>query len=380
MDFKLTERDEMLQKTIREFAEKEIPPRMDTMEETGEFPMDLLKGLADMGILGVITPREYGGAGLGHLARILVLEQLGRVCPAMPMALQVHHMCTYALNTFGSEEQKKKYLPPLAQGEALGVVAVTEPSGGSDVAATKSTGRLEGDKYILNGRKCFITNAHVSNTWIVPVMTGEGRKGMSAFIVEKDFPGAKTGHIEDKVGLRGANTGELVFQDCEVPKENLIGGEGNGMAVALGTIGSCGRPGMASVGLGILNAVIEEAVKFATERELYGKPISNLQAIQWYITEIYSDLEIARLLAYRAGWMLDNNIPADAAATLAKQWICEAAARSARKAIEIHGSYGILKEYPIQRLMRDALVAVPAGGTAEIAKLVLSRIAIKQYQ
>jgi alkylation response protein AidB-like acyl-CoA dehydrogenase len=380
MDFKLTERDEMLQRTIREFAEKEIPPRMDKMEESGEFPMDLLKGLAGMGILGVITPREYGGAGLGHLARILVLEQLGRVCPAIPMALQVHHMCTYALNTFGSEEQKKKYLPPLAHGEALGVVAVTEPSGGSDVAATKSTGRLEGDKYILNGRKCFITNSHVSNTWIVPVMTGEGRKGMSAFIVEKGFPGAKAGHIENKVGLRGANTGELVFQDCEVPKENLIGGEGNGMAVALGTIGSCGRPGMASVGLGILNAVIEEAVKFASERELYGKPISNLQAIQWYIAEIYADLEIARLLAYRAGWMLDNNIPADAAATLAKQWICEAAARSARKAAEIHGSYGILKEYPIQRLMRDALVAVPAGGTAEIAKLVLSRIAIKQYQ
>ena len=377
MDFKMTEREELLRKTIREYAEKEITPHMYAMEETGEFPVELLKGMGAMGILGVITPTEYGGTGMGHLARIIVLEELGRVCPAIPMSLQVHHMCTYALSMWGNEDQKKKYLPPLAKGETLGVVAVTEPSGGSDVLGMQSTAKLEGDKYILNGRKCFITNSHVSDTWVIIARTGEGGKGLSAFIVEKDFPGAKLGRKENKVGLRGANTGELAFQDCEVPKANLLGNEGDGMTIAIRDIVECGRPGMASVALGILNAVLVEAVKFANDRVLFGKPITKLQAIQWYIAEIYSDLEIARLLAYRVGWMRDQDMRVDTAAVLAKQWICEAAARSARKAIEIHGSYGIMKEYPVQRLLRDALVAIPAGGTAEIGKLVLAREGMK---
>ncbi len=379
MDFNFSEREELLRKSVREYAEKEITPHMEAMEESGEFPMELLKSMGEMGILGVITPKEYGGTGMGHLARIIVLEELGRVCPAIPMAIQVHHMATYALNTWGSEDQKKKYLPPLAKGETLGVVAVTEPSGGSDVGGMQSTAKLEGDTYILNGRKCFITNSHFSDYWIVPARTGEGRKGVSAFIVEKDFPGAKVGRKENKVGLRGANTGELIFQDCRVPKENLLGNEGDGITIAIGDIVACGRPGMASVGLGILNALLEEAVKFANERVLYGKPISKLQAIQWYIADIFSDLEIARLLAYRVGWMLDRNMRVDAAAPLAKQWICEAAARSARKAIEIHGSYGIMKEYAVQRLLRDALVTIPAGGTAEIGKLVIARAAMSQF-
>ena len=377
MDFKMTEREELLRKTIREYAEKEITPHMDAMEETGEFPVELLKSMGAMGILGVITPTEYGGTGMGHLARIIVLEELGRVCPAIPMSIQVHHMCTYALSMWGNEDQKKKYLPPLTKGDTLGVVAVTEPSGGSDVAGMQSTAKLEGDKYILNGRKCFTTNSHVSDTWVIIARTGEGGKGLSAFIVEKDFPGANLGRKENKVGLRGANTGELAFQDCEVPKENLLGNEGEGMTIAIRDIVECGRPGMASVALGILNAVLVEAVKFANDRVLFGKPITKLQAIQWYIAEIYSDLEIARLLTYRVGWMRDQDMRVDTAGALAKQWTCEAAARSARKAIEIHGSYGIMKEYPVQRLLRDALVTIPAGGTAEIGKLVLARGAIE---
>ncbi len=380
MDFQFSEREELLRKSIREWAEEEIPPHMEAMEETGEFPTELLKGMGDMGILGVITPKEYGGTEMGHLARIIVLEELGRVCPAIPMAIQVHHMATYAFSTWGNEDQKKKYLPPLAKGETLGVVAVTEPSGGSDVAGMQSTARLEGDTYILNGRKCFITNSHHSDYWVVPARTGEGRNDFSAFIVEKGFPGAEVGRKENKVGLRGANTGELVFKNCEVPKENLLGNEGEGITIAIRDIVECGRPGMASVGLGILNALLEEAVKFANERVLYGKPISKLQAIQWYIADIYSDLEIARLLAYRLGWMLDQKMPVDGAAPLAKQWICEAAARSARKAIEIHGSYGIMREYAVQRLLRDALVAIPAGGTAEIGKLVVARAAMSQFK
>ncbi|MBW2617707.1 MAG: acyl-CoA dehydrogenase family protein [Deltaproteobacteria bacterium] len=379
MDFKLSDREELLRKTTREFAEREIRPRMEAMEETGEFPTDLLPELGKMGITGVIAPQEYGGAGLGHLARVLILEELGRVCPAIPMALQVHHMGIYALTTWGNEEQKEKYLPPLAKGETLGVVAVTDPSGGSDVAGMQTTAEKKGDDYILNGRKCFITNSHHSDIWLVIARTGEGSKGLSAFLVEKDFPGAKVGRKEDKVGLRGANTGELILSDCQVPQANLLGQEGRGMTIALRDIVECGRPGMASVGLGILNATLEEAVKFANERSLYGKPISRLQQIQVHLAEIYSDLEIARLLTYRVGWMVDQGLRVDAESALAKSFACEAAARAARKAIEIHGSYGVMKEYPVQRLLRDAIVTIPAGGTAEIAKIVLARQALTAF-
>jgi alkylation response protein AidB-like acyl-CoA dehydrogenase len=379
MEFKFSDREELLRKTVRDYAEKEIPPHMEAMEETGEFPVELLKGMGQMGILGVITAPEYGGTGMGALARIIVLEELGRVCPAIPMAIQVHHMCTYALGTWGNDEQKKKYLPPLCKGETMGVVAVTEPSGGSDVAGIQTTAKLEGDKYILNGRKCFITNSHHADAWVVIARTGEGGKGLSAFIVEKDFPGAKAGRKENKVGLRGANTGELAFTNCEVPKANLLGEEGAGMTVAIQDIVQCGRPGMAAVALGILNGVLEQAAKFANERTLYGKSISKLQAIQWYIADIYADLEIARLLTYRVGWMIDQKINCAAESALAKQFACEAAARSARKAIEIHGSYGIMHEYAVQRLLRDALVTIPAGGTAEIAKLVMFRQALSMF-
>ena len=380
MDFKFSEREELLRKSMREFAEKEIPPRMEVMEETGEFPVELLEKMGEVGILGVITPPEYGGTGMGNLARIIVLEEMGRVCPAIPMALQVHHMATHALSKFGNETQKKKYLPPLAKGQTMGVVAVTDPTGGSDVAGIKTSAKLEGDHYIVNGRKCFITNSHVSDYWVVIVRTGEGGRGLSALIVEKGYPGAKAGRKENKVGLRGANTGELVFQNCMVPKENLLGHEGEGMNIAISNIVEAGRPGMASVALGILNAALEQAVKFANERSLFGKPINTLQAIQWHIAEIYSDLEIARLLVYRVGWMRDNNMKCDTESALAKQFACEAAARSARKAIEIHGSYGILKEYPVQRLLRDALVTIPAGGTGEIAKLVMARHALNMFK
>lgn len=375
MDFALSEREELLRKSIREWAEKEITPLMGEMEETGEFPVSLIKPMAEMGINGVITPTEYGGTNMGHLARVIVLEELGRVCPAMPMAMQVHHMCTYVINTKGNDDQKKKYLPGLASGETMGVVAITDPSGGSDLAGMQTSARLEGDKYILNGRKCFITNAHVSDTWVVIARTAEGGRGLSAFIVEKDFPGAQLGRKEDKVGLRGANTGELVFNNCEVPAENLLQTEGKGMSIALAGIVDCGRPGMAAVGLGILNAALEEAAKFANERQAYGEPISRLQQIQVHLAEIYSDLELARLAAYRVGWMVDQGMRVDAESALAKSFACEAAARSARRAIEVHGSYGVMKEYAVQRLLRDAVVAVPAGGTAEIAKVVLARAA-----
>lgn len=380
MDFGFSEREEMLRKSVREFAENEVTPKMDAMEETGEFPAELLGPMGKLGITGVITPTEYDGVGLGYVARTIVLEELGRVCAAMPMALQVHHMGCAAINDFGNEDQKKKFLPPLAKGETMGCVAVTDPTGGSDVIGMKTSAELKGDKYILHGRKCFITNSHTSDFWVVIARTGEGARGLSAFIVDRDAPGAKLGRKENKFGLRGANTGELAFDNCEVPRRNLLGEEGGGLAVALKTISETGRTGMAATALGVLTAAYEEAGKFASERVLYGKPISALQAIQFYMAEIYSQLEICRLLCYRASWLKDQNMRCDNETALAKYYTCDTAVNVAKKAIEIHGSYGIMREYAVQRLLRDAMVTVLAGGTAEIAKVVLGRAALAPFK
>ena len=380
MDFKFSEREEMLRKSVREFAENELPPKMEAMEETGEFPTELLRPMAEVGITGVITPDKYGGVGLGYVARTIVLEELGRVCAAIPMAMEVHHMGCAIINDFGTDAQKEKYLTPLARGETMGTAAVTDPTGGSDVIGMKTSAELKGDKYILNGRKCFITNAHTSDFWMVIAQTGEGAKGLSAFIVDKNSPGAKLGRKENKLGLRGSNTGELAFDDCEVPKENLIGQEGGGLGIAIKTISETGRTGMAATALGILTAAYEEAGKFASERVLYGKPISTLQAIQFYVAEIYSQLEICRLLCYRASWLKDQDMRCDNEAALAKYHTCEAAANAAKKAIEIHGAYGIMREYTVQRLLRDAITTIPSGGTAEIAKTVLARAALAPFK
>lgn len=380
MDFLLSEREELLRKSVREFAESEITPKIETMEKTGEFPVELMEPMAKLGITGIIAPPEYGGVGLGYLARTIALEELSRVCAAISMSMQVHHMAISALNDFGTDAQKQKYIPPLAKGETMGVVAVTEPSGGSDVVGMQATAEPKGDKWILNGRKCFITNSHTSDFWIVIAKTSEGAKGLSAFIVEKDHPGAKTGRVEHKFGLRGTNTGELVFDNCEIPKENILGQEGGGLAVALKTVSESGRPGMAATALGIVGACLEEAAKFASERVLYGKPISSLQAISFYLAEIYTELDICRLLCYRGSWMKDQNMRCDNENAMAKSYTCDAAVQCARKAVEIHGSYGILQEYKVQRLLRDAMVTVPAGGTGQIGKVVLARAALAPYR
>jgi alkylation response protein AidB-like acyl-CoA dehydrogenase len=380
MDFKLSEREELLRKSAREFAESEITPKIEAMEETGSFPVELLKPMANLGITGLMAPREFDGVGLGYLARTIVLEELARVSAAVPMGIQVHHMAIAALNDFGTAEQKQRYIPPLARGETMGCVAVTEPSGGSDVLGMQSNAELKGDKWILNGRKCFITNSHTSDYWLVIARTAEGPKGLTAFIVDKDAPGARTGRVEHKIGLRGSNTGELVFDHCEIPQDNVLGQAGGGLGVALKTVSESGRTGMAAVALGILQACYEEAGKFANERVLYGKPIAALQAISFQMAEIYTELDICRLLCYRASWMKDQNMRFDTESAMAKYYTCEAAARCAKKAVEIHGAYGILQEYKVQRLLRDAMVTISAGGTGEIGKVVVGRAALAPFK
>ena len=378
MDFDFTPKQEMLRKTVREFAEKEIAPKMDWMDETGEVPMDTLEKMAKLGFMGVLVPKEYGGLGMGHIERMILLEEIGRVSPAMANTVQVHHLGTTPIVVFGTEEQKKKWLRPLAKGEKITTFALTEPTGGSDVLGIQTTAKLDGNNYVLNGRKCFISNTHIADVIGVAAKTGEGTKGLSVFIIESNTPGFKPGRKEDKFGLRGCNTGELVLENCRMPRENIIGKEGDGLKVALASISNVGRPGITAAALGIVQACLEEATKYSKQRALYGKPISDLQAIQWHIADIYMDYEISKLLTYRAAWLRDKGERCDAENAMAKFWATEAAVRCAQKTITIFGAYGCMKELVPQRLLRDAWLFISGAGTSEIMKIVMARQALKK--
>ncbi len=379
MDFSFSEREELLRKSIAEFAQREIAPLIEKMESQGGFAPELIPKLGQMGLLGIITPPEYGGNGMGHVAKTIAVEEISKVCPGVGLTLEGHYVCTYLIQTFGSETQKKKYLPRLTSGETLGSLAVTEPSGGSDVAGIQTMARQEGDHWILNGRKCFISNSHVATIHATLARTGEGPKDFAVFIVENDFPGFALGRKENKMGLRGATTGEIILDNCQVPAENLVGKVGDGVKQVLATINQVARPTMAAVAVGICYAVLAEGAKFSRERVLYGKPISNLQAIQFLLADIYAQAEAARLLTYRAASLLDAGQSADIEATLAKYVACEAAFQCARWSADVHGGYSCIKEYPIERLFRDAWVTIPSSGTAQVAKVVLGRYAAKNF-
>ena len=376
MDFDLPKEAKLVKRTVREFAESAIAPLVAGMEETGQFPAALIRQMGDLGILGLVTPPEHGGSNLGYLARTVAVEEVSRVSAAVGISLQVHHMGAAAIGDSGNEEQKRKYLPPLCRGDYFGTCAITEPTGGSDLLGMASTAVPAPSGYVLNGRKCFITNCHLSDAIVTVAKTAEGPKGVSAFIIDKGTPGFSTGRHESKMGLRGSDTGELIFRDCHLPKDRLLGNEGDGMTIALKAISEVGRAGMAATALGILQACYDEAVKFAKERTLYGKPIAQLQAIQWGIAEIYGLVEASRLLCYRAAWLKDAGRDCAIETTLAKTYVTEAAVQAAKKAIEIHGGCGTMLEYPVQRFFRDAMVCISAGGTSEIGKLVVSRAAL----
>lgn len=376
MDFDLPKEAKLIRRTVREFAEQVIAPLVPEMEAKDEFPAALIRQMGDLGLLGLVTPAEFGGSAMGHLARMIAVEEVSRVSAAVGICLQVHHMEAAALSDFGTPGQKSKYLPPLSRGDYFGTCAITEPTGGSDLLGMASTARLTPEGYILTGRKCFITNSHLSEAPLIVAKTGDGPKGISAFIVEKNGNGFVAGRHEHKMGLKGSDTGEIILKDCHTPRENLIGNEGDGMTIALKTISEVGRPGMAAVALGILQACYDEAVKFAKERTLYGRSISQLQAIQWAVADIAMQLDASRLMSYRAAWMKDAGRDSSLEATMAKTFVTEAAVQSAKKAIEIHGGCGTMNEYAVQRLFRDAMVCISAGGTSEIGKLVVSRAAL----
>jgi alkylation response protein AidB-like acyl-CoA dehydrogenase len=373
IDFTFTEEQEMFRKAAREFTETKVAPKVAEMEETGKANPEVIKAMAEAEMMALTIPEEYGGLGLGYTARLIAVEEVSKVSVAVGMMLQVCGLGIEPILQFGSEEQKKKYLPGLATGARMAGTAVTETTGGSDPTGIRSSYKKDGNDYILNGRKCFITNSHIADTMIVLARDEEDPKAFSTFIMEAEMEGYKATHEENKVGMRGCNTGELAYENCRVPQENLLGAEGKGMRVALGAIGDVGRGGMVGCALGLQAACLEASVKFANERILYGKPISRMQTTQNKLADMKIDLEAGCLLGYRASAMQDKGERCSNEFAAAKYFTTEAAQRAAKMAIDIHGGYGCMEEYAVSRYLRDAFVLGPSAGTSDIMKVIIAR-------
>lgn len=373
MDFSLTREQEMLRDTVREFAQRELAPRALALDEKGEFAKDLVKKTGELGLIGMVTSAKYGGNGAGHLARMIAIEEVSRVYPSLGFFLQTGPIGMYIIESFGSEEMKQKYLPALCRGDSVIATAMTESGGGSDAAAIQTTAEATPDGYVLNGRKVFISEASVGDLAIVIAKTGERH---SAFLIERGTPGFSTPRREKYPGLRGIEVGDIVMTNCKVPKANLIGQEGRGLAAAIAGIVGVGRTGVAGVGLGLAEGSFDVARKYAKERKLYGKPIAELQAIQFMLVEASLDIEAARWLCYNAAWLLDQGKSVREAGddiARCKLYACKIANEISTKAVQILGGYGPLPEYEAMRRLNDSLELFSAAGTQEIMKVTLAR-------
>ena len=376
IDFTFTEEQEMFRKAAREFAETSVAPLVDEMEKTGEVSDAVVKALGEAEMMAITIPEEHGGLGLGYTARMIALEEVSRISVATAMMLQVFALGIEPIVKFGSDELKNKYLPGLAKGEKLATTAVTEATGGSDPTGIRSAYKKDGDNFIVNGRKCFITNSHIADTLAILTKSEDDPKAFCAFVIDKDMQGWKATHKEHKVGMRGCNTGELAFENLVVPKAQLLGDEGKGLRVTMAAIGDVGRGGMVGCALGLQAACLEESIKFANERILYGKPIAALPAIQNKLAEMKIDLEAGRLLAYRACAMQDNGQRCSNEFAVAKYFTTEAAQKAAKMAVDIHGGYGCMEEYAVSRYWRDAAGLGPSAGTSDIMKVIIGRWAL----
>jgi len=381
MDFTLTEEQQLLKQSIRNFAQKEIAPRVKEYDEKGEWPVEIQKKLAEMGLLGIIIPPEYGGAGYSNLDYILILEELSKVDPSIGLVVAAHNsLCSNHINLFGTEEQKKKYLTRLATGETLGAWALTEPEAGSDAAAIKTTAVKEGSHWILNGRKVFITNGSVAEIAVVMAVTDKekGKKGISAFILEKGMKGFKVGKKEDKLGIRAADTAELIFEDVEVPEENLLGEEGMGYRNAMEILDG-GRVSIAGFSLGIAAGAIEASIKYAKERVQFNQSIANFQAIQWMLADLSTELEAAKLLTYKAAFLEDQGKKIPKESAMAKLFASELAVKASSIAVQIFGGYGFTKDYPVEKFYRDSKLATIGEGTSEIQRWIIAHKVLSEY-
>lgn len=379
MDFKLNETQQHWKDKAREFAQREVAPVVDAVEKEGKFSMELWEKLKQEGLAALPIPTEYGGAGADHISYANVIEEVSKVSASLGGSLSVHTtLCTQTILKFGTDEQKKKYLPSLTSGDVIGAFALTEPQAGTDAAAMESTAVLDGDDYVLNGTKYFITHATIAGVFIVIAITEpeKGTKGMSAFIVDGDAPGIRIGKIFDKMGIRSTEHAEVIFEDCRVPKENLLGNEGEGFKIAMITLDS-GRIGIASQALGIAQGAMDAAVAYAKERVQFGKPIAALQAIQWMIADMAVKVDSARWLTYHAAYLEDRGERFSKEAAMAKLAASTIAVDVSRLAIQVHGGYGYMTDLPVERYYRDAKITEIYEGTSEVQKLVISRSILK---
>jgi len=379
IDFYLTEQQKMVKDLARDFAENEIKPIVMKYDESQEFPYEIFKKLGDLGFLGMIFPEQYCGAGFGYIEYVTVIEEISRVDPSIGLGVAAHNsLCTNHIYMFGTEEQRKKYLPDLATGRKLGAWALTEPSSGSDAASMKTTAVRDGDYYILNGSKTFCTHGSVGETLVVMAFTdkSKGYKGISAFILEKGMEGLSVGKKENKLGMRASDTSSLILDNCRVPKENLLGDEGTGFRQAMHVLDG-GRISIAALSVGLAQGAFEASVKYAKERQQFGQPIANFQAIQFKLADMATQIEAARLLTYRAAFDKDAGKDIVLSSAQAKYYAGEIATKVANEAVQIHGGYGFIKEFPVEKFYRDVKLLTIGEGTSEIQKMVIARSLLK---
>jgi butyryl-CoA dehydrogenase len=379
MDFELTDEQQLIRDAVREFAEAEVTPIAAELDRDHRFPHELLPKLADMSLMGMPYPEKAGGAGADYVSYVIAVEELSRACASTGVIVSAHtSLATWPVFKFGTEAQHDRYLHDMASGRRLGAFALTEPAAGTDAGAGTATAMQHADGYALNGSKMFITNAPFADVYIVFAKTDpeRGTRGMSAFIVEKDTPGFSVGEAEHKLGIRGSSTPPIYFSDCRVPREALLGGEGDGFKIAMATLDG-GRIGIAAQALGIAQAALDASVAYAKERVQFGKPIATLQAIQWMIADMATEIDAARLLVYRAASCVDNGRPYSTEGAMAKLFASETATRVAGKAIQIHGGYGYTESYPVERNYRDAKITEIYEGTSEVQRMVIARSTLR---
>ncbi|HEX3039851.1 MAG TPA: acyl-CoA dehydrogenase [Caproiciproducens sp.] len=374
MDFLLSKEHEMARTLFREFAETEVKPLAQEVDEDERFPSETVEKMKKLGFMGIPISKEYGGQGCDTLAYVLCVEELSKVCATTSVIVSAHtSLGSDPIKNFGTPEQKEKYLKPLASGKLLGAFALTEPNAGTDASGQQTKAVLEDDHYVLNGSKIFITNGGKADIYIVFAMTdkSKGTKGISGFIIEKGFPGFSIGTKEKKMGIRGSSTTELIFENCIVPKENLLGAEGKGFGIAMTTLDG-GRIGIAAQALGIAEGAYEETVKYVKERKQFGKPIAKFQNTQFQIADMATKIKAAQLLVYRAAIAKDTQKRFSVEAAMAKLYAAEVAMEVTTKAVQLHGGYGYTREYPVERMMRDAKITEIYEGTSEVQRMVIS--------
>ena len=375
MDFSLTGEQKLFQKTIGEFCEKEIKPLASKIDKEEYFPWELYKKMGKMGLMGMTVPQSYGGAGIDRVSYMIALEEISRVCGSTGITVEAHNSLGVGhIYEKGTEKQRKKYLPRLTSGEAIAAWALTEPNAGSDAASVQTTAVPDKDEWVLNGTKQFITSGDIAEVVTVMVMTdkSKGAKGISAFIVEKDTPGFKVGQLEDKLGLRGSRTAELIFEDCRIPKENLLAEKDMGFIGAMNILDR-GRTAIGAMAVGIARGALEHSIEYAKQREQFGKPISKFQAIQWKIADMATEIDAARLLVYRAAYLEDEGKPFSKEAAMAKLFASEMAMRATRNAIQVYGGYGFTRDYPLERYFRDVKLCEIGEGTSEVQRMVIAK-------